>query len=163
MHHGSLFVALDHPFAHDLTYFVEIAEQIQVQHLIAQAAVETFDIGVPIRLARLDVVNEDPADLVPSNECVAHKYRAAAHAQHVRIPTLRRQPLKDTCQAFGTQQGIDHDSEHFPIEVLDDAEGAEARAVIQRIARKSADQTWLVRCGISSGSGYRCGRLHGTA
>ncbi len=45
-----VFVVLSSPLADDLAHLSEIAEQIQVEHFIAQAAVESFDEHILVRL-----------------------------------------------------------------------------------------------------------------
>lgn len=72
---GSLLVVLDHPLTHDLADLVEVTEQIQVQDFIAHRAVEAFDVGILVRLAGLDVADEDPVGLAPGHERLTQELR----------------------------------------------------------------------------------------
>src|SRR5882724_3584112 len=53
------------PFLDDLASLVEICEQVLVETLVAQAAVEAFDKAVLRRLAGRDAVPLDPELLLP--------------------------------------------------------------------------------------------------
>ena len=57
----SVGVVVDPPFLDDLAGFVEIGEQMFVQALVAQSAVEAFDKAVLHRLAGRGVMPLDPA------------------------------------------------------------------------------------------------------
>lgn len=56
----SVFVVVDHPPVGGFPHFGKIAEEIQVEHFLPVGAVEPFDIGILVRLAGLNVVNEHP-------------------------------------------------------------------------------------------------------
>lgn len=61
-------------------HFVEIGEDVAVQHLRAEGAVESLDVGVLSRLARLDMDQFDATLLCPLVQRSADELRAVVQA-----------------------------------------------------------------------------------
>ena len=51
----SILVVVGQPVIGDRLDVIERVEQVRVQHLLAEAAVESLDEGVLVRLSRLDI------------------------------------------------------------------------------------------------------------
>lgn len=71
-----LLVVLDHPAVGDLPDLVEAGEQVQVEHLLAIAAIKALDVGVLVRLARLDILDQHAVGLGPAGEGLTEELRA---------------------------------------------------------------------------------------
>lgn len=71
-----VFVVLLPPLTDDFPRLGEIAEQVQIEHLIAYAAVEAFDERILVRLAGLDVVDEHSVGLTPVDKHLAQELGA---------------------------------------------------------------------------------------
>ena len=54
---GSCFVVVDHPPVRGLTDIVQAGEQMSVEHLFPERAVEALDVSILVRLAGLDVLD----------------------------------------------------------------------------------------------------------
>lgn len=67
---GSLLVVLEHPPIRRLSNVLDAQEQILVQHLFSEGAIESLDIGVLIGLAGLNVLNRHAVDLRPLHEAL---------------------------------------------------------------------------------------------
>lgn len=64
----ALLVVLDHPPPRRLPDILKADEQVQVEHFLAEGAVESFDVGILIWLIRLDVVDRYTVLLEPLDE-----------------------------------------------------------------------------------------------
>ena len=90
-------VVLDEPAGCDLPHLVQVAEQIQVQDLVAASPVEALDAGTLARFARLDVPNEHAMLVHPLHERLSQELRPlVTHQVLVLIGDVRQkefQPL----------------------------------------------------------------------
>ena len=66
----SVGVVVDPPFFDDLTRLVEVGEQVLVETLVAQSAVEAFDEAILHRFARCNVMPLDTPILLPGQDSV---------------------------------------------------------------------------------------------
>lgn len=132
----SLFVVFEHPGPADFADFIKIAEQPGVGHLVAVAAVEAFDVGVLVWLARLDVVDHHAVRFAPRGEHLAQELGAIVSAQHVRQAAFGLQLFEHAHQPFTGERGIDLDAQRFTVEVIEHVEGPEPYAVVKRIAHE---------------------------
>jgi len=69
-------VVIDHPPMRCLTYVLKACEEVLVQHLLTERAVEALDEGVLVGLARLDVSQRHAAEFGPLDKCFAQELRA---------------------------------------------------------------------------------------
>jgi len=81
----SLLVVLEHPRPAELSNLIEMSEQPSVEHFLAIRSVEALDVGVLIRLAGLDVVDQDAVGLAPAHEDVTEELRAVVRAKRFLI------------------------------------------------------------------------------
>jgi hypothetical protein len=65
---GALLVVGDHPIVDEFADFGEGAEEVGVEDLVAEGAVEALDVGVLGGLAGLDVVEADVVVLAPGDK-----------------------------------------------------------------------------------------------
>ncbi|AMV07871.1 hypothetical protein AC028_14470 [Xanthomonas citri pv. aurantifolii] len=70
---GSLFVVIDHPPMGGFADIIQAGEKVLVEHFFPEGAVETFDEGVLVRFAGLDVVDRHAIDFQPAGKCFAQK------------------------------------------------------------------------------------------
>lgn len=69
-------VVIDHPLMRCLAPVLKACEEVLVQHLLTERAVEAFDGGVPVGLARLDLSQRHAAGFGPLGKCFAQELRA---------------------------------------------------------------------------------------
>lgn len=67
-----------------LTHFIEIAEEVQIEHRVAEGPVEALDEGVLVGLARLDVADLDGAFSTPRHEALCQEFRPVVAANGPR-------------------------------------------------------------------------------
>src|SRR5690606_39752393 len=78
-------VVIEQPPVSDLANLVEITEQVLVQHLLSVCTVEAFDVGVLVRLARLDVTDAHSGVLRPRDELSAEEFgRSEEHTSELQ-------------------------------------------------------------------------------
>ena len=65
---GTFFVVNLDPLGADLANLVEILEHVGVQHLFPIRPVEPLDLGILVRLARLDVTQLDRMAFAPGDK-----------------------------------------------------------------------------------------------
>ena len=68
---GTVLVVAAKPAICDVSYLVEGVERGQVEDFITVRAVEPLDVGVLVRLARLDVAKLDTVAAAPVDECLS--------------------------------------------------------------------------------------------
>ena len=71
-----LLVVRPQPLGRHLPHLIEIVEEVGVEDLAAVRPVESFDVGVLVRLAGLDVTDLDLVFLAPVDEKLAQELRA---------------------------------------------------------------------------------------
>ena len=79
-----MLVVFDHPPVGRFTNIIDAGEQMLAQHLVAEGAVEAFDVRVLVGLAGLDVLDRHGIGLGPLHEGFAQELRAVVRAQHLR-------------------------------------------------------------------------------
>lgn len=80
----TILVVIDHPPMRRLARVLKAREEVLVQDLLAEGAVEAFDEGILVGLARLDVSKRHAAELGPLGECFAQKLRAIVRPWNLR-------------------------------------------------------------------------------
>lgn len=88
---GSRFVVVDHPPVGGFAHIVEAGEEIQVEHFLAERAIEALNEGILIWLSRLDVLQCDAIRLEPAGERFAQELVAVVPVEACSIgqPPLR--------------------------------------------------------------------------
>ena len=92
----ALLVVLIHPCFRDGPHFRQGIKDIHIEHLIAIGAVESFDIGILSRLARLDKFQVDRVVLGPVRQDRRDKLWPIVHVQYARILAPDDDPVKHT-------------------------------------------------------------------
>ena len=133
---GTLLVVLEHPPPGGLADILEAPEQVLVEHLLPERAIESFDVGVLIGLAGLDVLDSHALVLGPFGEGFAQELRAVVGSQHLRKATLALEPLEDPDQAQRRDRSIDLDVQRLSVEVVLDVERPEPAAASQRVGHE---------------------------
>ncbi|KRG79518.1 hypothetical protein ABB30_00870 [Stenotrophomonas ginsengisoli] len=80
----SLFVVIDHPPVGGFSYIVQTGVEISVEHFFAESAIETFDEGVLIGFAWLDVLQRYPIGPEPAGEYFPQKFRPVVRPYNLR-------------------------------------------------------------------------------
>lgn len=131
-----LFVIFNFPPVGGFPHFVQVAEQIQGENLVAIRLVKAFNERVLVRFAGLNVLNRHPGLFGPGNEFTAEKLRTVIGSQHIRQATLQAKPFKDPDQSFSGDRGIDLNMQQLAIEIVDHVKSPESTTGIERIAHK---------------------------
>ena len=106
----SLLVVLDHPPPDRFAYVLEGGKQVLIEDFLTEGAVEAFDVGVLVRLARLDVLDGHGVGLGPLHERFAQELRAVVRAQHLRQAVVPFELLKDAHQVQRASRLLRHRS-----------------------------------------------------
>ena len=133
---GPCRVVIDPPGFDDAPGITETVEEMLIEALVAQPAVEAFDEGVLCRLSRRDVVPLDAGLTDPSQDRMTGQLRPIVGDDH-----LRRTPLGDEAgqlpgDPHAGQGDIDDHGQGFPGKVIDNAERAEPAAIAEGIRHK---------------------------
>ena len=112
------------------------AEQRLVEQFVAQAAVETFDEGVLLRLARGDVMPLDAGLLRPAQDRHAGQLGAVVGDTGGRLATPGHDRVELTPDPQAGERGVGDQRQAFAGEVVDDGEDAKAPAVAQLVMQK---------------------------
>jgi len=73
---GTMLVIVDSPAVRAFTHFIKVTKQVQAQELFTVRTIESFDIGILIRLARLNVLDRNPGLLSPGHKVTAKELGA---------------------------------------------------------------------------------------
>src|ERR1700761_1965872 len=92
----SLGVVVDSPCFDDLTRLRKVAEQMLVETLVAQAAIEALDEAVLGRFARHDVVPFDATLFLPGQDCARGQLGAVVADDHERRGPHLDDPIEFT-------------------------------------------------------------------
>ncbi len=90
----ALLVVFDLPPVDGFPHVIQAQEQVGIEQFLAQRPVEPFDIGVLVRLARLDVLDRHTRCLGPADEGFAQELGAVVGAQYLGQAPFPAQPLK---------------------------------------------------------------------
>ena len=132
----SSLIVLDHPSLSHLPDIGQALEQVQVQRLSSEAAVESLNEGVLGRLAGLDVVDADIVRLAPAGEGPPQELGAVVDPQRLGQSPRGAQPLEDANRALRSQRGVRLNDQGFPAVVVDDAEHPHLDSASQRIGQE---------------------------
>lgn len=91
---GAVGVIVEAPSFDDLPGRWQAVEQVFVETLIADPAVEAFDKGILGRLARRDVVPFNAAVLLPRENGARRQLRAVVAHHHQRLAADGNQPVQ---------------------------------------------------------------------
>ena len=143
----SLYVVLVHPFFRDGPHFRQGIKDIHIEHLIAIGAVESFDIGILSRLARLDKFQVDRVVLGLVSQDRRDKLWPIVHAQFARIPAPGDDPVQHTLDPLRRQADVDLYGQGFTTKVINDIECPKPTAAKQAVAHKIQRPATIDRLG----------------
>ena len=134
---GPLLVVLLQPVLHDLSGIALVAENIEVQHLMAKCAVESFDIRVLCWLARLDELHIHSSFFGPICQGHGHEFRSISNSQLRGTASQSNHSVQHPNDSRSRQCGIHLvDGERLAIEVVENVERMEALATHQDITHE---------------------------
>ena len=111
-------------------------EDILTEPLGSYGPVVAFDIGVLLRLARLDVMDPDTSVLCPSLQSTTDVFGAIIDSNVNGGSTPFDDPIQRANDAQGWQRQIDLNGQPLAIEVINDVEGSEGPAICKLVAHK---------------------------
>lgn len=111
----------------------ETVEEMLVQALVAQPAVEALDEGVLCRLSRRDVVPLNAGLAHPFQDRMTGQLRAIVGDDHLRSTPPGDEPGQFPGDPHAGQGDIDDHGQGFPGEVVDHAERAEPAAIAESV------------------------------
>jgi len=117
-----------------------------VQAFVAEPRVERFDIGVLIRLARLDQPQGKSTLVRPCQQRAPAELRAVVGAQDLREPARGGQLLEHARDRQSAEGASRHDRYGLGGGIIDDGQALQLPALGRAIESKSADHTSLRRC-----------------
>lgn len=82
---GAVLIVGGAPVASDFSYFLERLKHVGIQDLMAEGAIEAFDVGILIRLAGLDVVKVHSLVSASGGQHVGQILGAVIDADRVRF------------------------------------------------------------------------------
>ena len=100
-------IVVDSPPVRGFSNLGYIAKQVHVEHLFTVGAIEAFDVGILIRLARLDVVESHSLSLAPGGSHLGQILWAVIDTDRVRFAPPFHQPIQRTHHARAWDRGVD--------------------------------------------------------
>jgi hypothetical protein len=159
---GPLMVVRQKPLLADGTDLFDRRKEVGVEDLLPIGPVEAFDVGIPVRLARLNVVDADTTRGTPLDKDVRHKLRPVVDADRVWTAMERHQFSQDARHTGGGQRRANLQCQGLAIAFVDQCHHPKPAAVIQRVAheierltcRVSSDQSLLENGPSLRGPGF---------
>lgn len=127
---GAFLVVGDHPFMDHLSHLGEGVEKMSVEHLVAEGAVEAFDVGVLGWFAGLDVVEQHAVPLAPGDEFGRNEFGTVVDADLERKRTAFAKLVENPDDPLGWQRAVDLDGQGLAHPLVEDIEGPEAFAAV---------------------------------
>ncbi|SSP03799.1 Uncharacterised protein [Acinetobacter baumannii] len=142
-------VVVDAPAFDDGAGLGQGGEDLLVQALVAEPAVEAFDEAILLRLARRDVMPGHAGAVGPLEDRPAGHLRPVVADDHGRASASGDQPIQFPRHALAPDRGVDHQSQGLAREVVHDAQDAEASAPRQTVGHEVQRPAlvWAVRQG----------------
>ena len=129
-------VVTPHPCCCMVLHLVQRSPVIRAEPLVAHRPAETLDIGVLLRIAKLDQINVDASILGLVQRRLADALGAIVTPDHRRPPA----PLNHLTQRPGDslrgQREVDLNGEGLAVEVIEHIEQPNRSSVIERVVHK---------------------------
>lgn len=103
---------------------------------MAESSIEAFDVGVLIRLARLDVVEPDAVVPAPVGKDLRQIFRPVVDADRFGFAATLNQPIQCPDYPGTRDRCVDDDIQDFPDAFIQDIQRAKAATAIERVAHK---------------------------
>lgn len=127
-------VVIVYPLGEQVAHLAQGSEEAGIEHFAAKQAVDTLDIGVLSRFARLNPVQGNALRFVPLARGGADELGTVVAAPFGWLPVLVDE-LGQQARHAGCRQGeAPFDAQHLAVEIVADVERAEAAAVGERVA-----------------------------
>ena len=126
-------IVVDPPFFDDLPGMAVAAEQMLVQALVPQPAVEAFHEAVLHRFSGRNVMPFDVAVLLPGEHGIRGEFGAIVGDDHAGIAAPFGDRIQFASGTFARDRVVHDGRQAFPAEVVDDTQDAEAASIDQRV------------------------------
>ena len=126
-------VVIDPPGFGDARGVTETVEDVLIQALVAQPAIEALDEDILCRLSRHDLVPLDVGGAHPSQDRMTGQFRPIVGDDHLRSTPMGDKPGQFLGDPHAGQGLIDEHGQGFPGEVVDNTERSEAAAIAEGI------------------------------
>src|SRR5690606_11343381 len=113
-----------------------VGEEVHVEALVAQRAVEAFDVGILPRTARRDVERLRAARFEPALQGLRDELRTIVAAQVLRRAVQHEQPFKDVDDALRSDAGLDADRQALASELVEHRQDAQLPAAFGAVLKK---------------------------
>ena len=101
-------------------------------HFVTDSTVESFHLGILLRVSRLDVFYPDAAPVCPALQCCTNVLWPVVAADHARASVPSDDLVKAACDALRWQGEIHIDAQRSPIKIVDHAEQTDTQVKLQR-------------------------------
>lgn len=135
-HIRALVVVRPEPTRGHVLYLVDRVEEGSREPGIAYGSVIALNVGVLLRLARLDVLDADTLLLRPGKQSATDVFRPVIAADCSRLATPLDDLLQGTDHASGWEREIDLDAQSFAVEVIQHVEQPEAAPVAELVVHE---------------------------
>src|SRR5216683_7166288 len=129
-------IVFDSPPLDFATRIVERDEDLLVQSLLAQPAVEALDEGVLDRFSRLDELQLNAALVGPLIEYAAGKFRPVVALNHCRQSAPATQPFQYSLHPLAGEREVDLDGQTLPTPFIDHRQRAKASSIEQPVVNE---------------------------
>lgn len=131
-----LFVVTLEPFRTDLSDLVQRFKHVGVQYFCSIRAIESFDEGILIGLARLDVPQFNSALRTPGHELFGDQLRAIVEANRLGPAPPAHHLRQHADHVLSRKRRINLDGQALSHAFIQNIEGAESSPAVQRIAHE---------------------------
>src|SRR6266446_7761259 len=129
-------IVVQAPGFDDLACVSQAEEPVLVETLVAEPAVETLDVGILIRLARLDEVQPDALGVGPCIEGPADELGSIVRDEHRRARARLDEPLEHLDHSPAADRRVHFDRQTGPREVIHHRQKPDAAAVFQGVQQE---------------------------
>jgi len=106
------------------TRFIEVVEEVQIEHGVTERTVEAFDEGILIGFPRLDVTDLNGPFGAPRDEALREKLRPVVAANGPRVSAPGNNVIQHPHDPLSADRGIDLDGKPLTGKVIDDIKRA---------------------------------------
>ena len=156
---GPAGVVVDPRFFDDLPGRRQAAEQVLIEALVAEAAIQALDEAVLHWLARRDVVPLDGLVLLPVQDCPRGEFGAVVADDHQWPATPGNESIELSGDTDAGQRGVNDQRQASLGEVVDHDQHRKRRPSSSMSETKSRLQRWFGPCGRVIGARVPSARL----
>ena len=126
-------VVVDPPFFDDPSGLWQADEEMLVETLVTQSAIEALDEAILHWLARGNIVPFNLGLVRPAEDGVGRELGPVIADNHLRLATGGDELIQLTSHANPAQRGVRHERQAFARAVINDGQNAEAAAIRQLV------------------------------